>query len=116
MAASSGGAEAVSPAASTGADGVGCVAAAVGLGEAVGDACSATPPAGTVDCGLNVELIGSYGRLVRNNARKVASAAAAMTLSATTPSRERGGARSGRARLDCGKEVETTTLLRFGGG
>src|SRR5262249_55241989 len=44
-------------------------------------------PAGTACCGAMLAAIGSKGRLVRKRARKVASAAAAMTLSAIQTSR-----------------------------
>lgn len=96
---------AVSPAGSGGSEGR--VDVAVGVGDGVGD-CTASGPEGTVCCASKVESIGSYGRLVTKRARNVASAAAPMTLSATTPSRDP-VRRPGRPELrDC-REVEMTT-------
>src|SRR6185436_14007727 len=79
------------------------VPAAVGETEAFGEGDARDKgPSGIVCCASKVEVIGSYGRLVRKSAAKVPRAAATITLMATTPSRRRGaGARYdfGRGRL-----------------
>ena len=65
-----------------------------GVGEIVGDALGvgeSTGPAGMVCCGASDAVPGSNGRLVMNNARKVAMAAATITLIAIHGSVFRGG-------------------------
>lgn len=69
---------------------------------------------GTSCCGATVELIGSYGRLVKNKAMNVASAAAAITLTATNPSRDAGAEdRAGRRAPREGRPRGVSITIRF---
>src|ERR1043166_4817544 len=69
-------------------------------------------PAGTTCCGLTLALIGSNGRLVRSNARKVASAAATIMLTAAQTSGVPVLLRLRGPRWERGEEVSTVNRLR----